>query len=873
MLLGTAIYVNAFTKNRANGNNPWLITPSSPSSSLYALKDIKSSYSLRSVESEKPLIVSPASSDTSPSNQSPSSSSSPSSTDNDSYSTSEKYNTTPPPSTSQQSSTPFEKRHYDLEQSYAAKSKYSSKRYNNKINRNRSGKSSSKGDQGYTKRKSQSSFYSDKTKALERVLASCREGKQGQANTNAITVTLTEANHAITTAGRMGRINDAIEIFKSITTSLDYTPDLMSYNNLIWCAGNSGRIDLAKKLFTDITKSNLRPNVYSYGSLLHGFAKSKNYKQALLYLDRMIAEGLVPNQIVFTSTMEACAAAGQYREALGVMDRIVKMGFKPDRTMVNTAIKACSLAGAMEEAESLAQSLREFGSMDLFTYHTLMMGNTKLQRHSRVLSLYEEAVDSSAKLDGGIYSLAMLASLNQGLYIQVPRIATTARDAGVQLTEAAYTILIQAYAELGASDLSLACLDTMTEEGLTANVITYSAIMAACKDKPRTVLGLLDRMRAENVDANTVVLSTAIHSLARGGGSYTEKAYEILQDMEANGPEPNIYTYNNVVRVFAEAGKLDEALEVLQTIRRKRLVPDRYTFTTLLMACGRTNSSEEVAHLMNQMRDFGVMPDAIAYGAAMDAHRRAGNSLAAVQCLSDMHKSRVEPTAAHYNLVIRTLRAQGYVDKMFRMVVAISLKDGARINGNTFELVVEALLEQDRWRESLQLVGVMDRMGYKPSLGLCLSLLDQLERARQYKAAFAIYRYMVKSGYDFYENTLLNDVFKRLVNVAAKGIDAASTKLVATVPLEALMDSGTVGLESYSSTIETMSEKLSTLKTPLPTENTPPDARETADYEYEAEYEEYAELEDKLGDIGGYRGTERDIGYGEEYDWESDLEG
>lgn len=31
---------------------------------------------------------------------------------------------------------------------------------------------------------------------------------------------------------------------------------------------------------------------------------------------------------------------------------------------------------------------------------------------------------------------------------------------------------------------------------------------------------------------------------------------------------------------------------------------------------------------------------------------------------------------------------------------------------------------------------------------------------------------MVRDGYDFYENAVLNGVFKRLVNVAAKGVDA-----------------------------------------------------------------------------------------------------
>ena len=46
----------------------------------------------------------------------------------------------------------------------------------------------------------------------------------------------------------------------------------------------------------------------------------------------------------------------------------------------------------------------------------------------------------------------------------------------------------------------------------------------------------------------------------------------MLMDMEENGPEPNIYTYNNIVRVFAEAGKLERAMSILKNINRRKLV-------------------------------------------------------------------------------------------------------------------------------------------------------------------------------------------------------------------------------------------------------------------------------------------------------------
>lgn len=640
------------------------------------------------------------------------------------------------------------------------------------------------------------------------MLEACRQNQKRERVSSSV-VSITEANHAIVTAGRLGRLDDAMTIFKSLDDAhLGYGPDLMSYNNIIWVLGNSGQFDAAKRVFSKLTTStDLKPNVYTYGSLLHGCAKAKAYKQALMLLDRMEEERITPNQVVFTSAMEACAEAGQHKDAIAVMSRMEKIGMKPDLAMVNAAIKACSLAGAMEEADVLAQRLRNLGSMDVLTYHTLMMGNTKLGRHHRVLALFDEAVDSNTVLDGGIYSLAMLSALNSGLYQQVPKLADRARDQGVALTEASYTILMQAFAEAGAGDQAVACLDAMESEGLRPNVISYAAAMAASRERPQVVVELLERMKVQGCEPNTVVLTAAINSLSREGGQYTDMAYAILADMERNGPEPNIYTYNTVTRAFAEQGRLREALQVLESIRRRGLEPDRFTFTNLLMAAARTSEVVEtspgtegevntgssspiprdsVQEIIKAMRAAGIQPDLISYGAAIDAHRRNNNSLRAVECLSDMHRSHIEPTAAHYNLVLRTLRAENYVDKMFKMVMAISSKEGARINCNTFELTIEALMEVDKWKESLLLLRTMERLGFKPSLEVYVALCEKLEKAREYKAVLALYKAMGAQGYDFYENSVLNGVFKRLVSVVGKvgKVDESAVPLAAVAGLQ-----------------------------------------------------------------------------------------
>jgi hypothetical protein len=62
--------------------------------------------------------------------------------------------------------------------------------------------------------------------------------------------------------------------------------------------------------------------------------------------------------------------------------------------------------------------------------------------------------------------------------------------------------------------------------------------------------------------------------------------------------------------------------------------------------------------------------------------------------------------------------------------------------------------------------------------------VEVLERAKQYRAVLAVYRYMESKGYDFYENSILNGIFKRLVQVASV---SAKADLVVTAPLDAFL--------------------------------------------------------------------------------------
>jgi pentatricopeptide repeat protein len=157
-------------------------------------------------------------------------------------------------------------------------------------------------------------------------------------------------------AGRVGRYSDALFIFDAIS-KLGFHVDLKCYNSIIWAAGNSGDTESARKLYEELLMHhpNLLPNEFTYGSLMHGCAKTKDATRAMYYLKEMEKRQLKPNEIILTSAMDACSGKNSYKMALSMLDRMKEVKLKPDITMMNAAIKVCCLDGEVELAERYAR--------------------------------------------------------------------------------------------------------------------------------------------------------------------------------------------------------------------------------------------------------------------------------------------------------------------------------------------------------------------------------------------------------------------------------------------------------------------------------------------------------------------------------------
>lgn len=132
--------------------------------------------------------------------------------------------------------------------------------------------------------------------------------------------------------------------------------DVRVVNCLIDAYAKSGSIENASRVFEEMVDA--RRNLFSWTSIISGFAMHGMVKEAVDCYRRMENEGHRPNWVTFLSVLNACSHGGLVEEGLEFYGKMVgDYKIKPTIKHYGTLIDMLGRAGRLEEAEKMALSI------------------------------------------------------------------------------------------------------------------------------------------------------------------------------------------------------------------------------------------------------------------------------------------------------------------------------------------------------------------------------------------------------------------------------------------------------------------------------------------------------------------------------------
>lgn len=254
-------------------------------------------------------------------------------------------------------------------------------------------------------------------------------------------------------------------------------------------------------------------------------------------------------------------------------------------------------------------------------------GNTK-----RALSLLQVVKDKGLPLDTYCYTAVIDACAKAKMWKKALALLDEMQDQGIEPSEVTYSVTISACGNGGQWQKALDLLQLMKTKGMSVNAITYNAALTALskasRQKARYSTGKFSSEQDDDFDDH--------------GDGLWSRALGILEEMKADGIEPDGFCYSSAISCCGAEGRWKEALELIDTMKKggPRTRPNRISYTAAISACGRAGEAEHALTLFQSMKDEGLSADRVAYNALFAALRVAGDATKTFQLWGEICGTR-----------------------------------------------------------------------------------------------------------------------------------------------------------------------------------------------------------------------------------------
>lgn len=327
-------------------------------------------------------------------------------------------------------------------------------------------------------------------------------------------------------------------LLEEAKTLFDKMPErtVVSWTTMIWAYCNAKMNNKAFEFFVLMHREGVRPNMYTYSSILRACVCLLNLRQLHCGI---IKVGLDSDVFVRSALIDVYAKWGELRDALCVFNEMAT----GDLVVWNSIIGAFAQNSDGDEALDLFKRMKRAGfAADQATLTSVLRACTGLallelgtQVHVHVLKYDQDLILNNALLD----MYCKCGSLEDAQFIF---------DRMVEKDVISWSTMIAGLAQNGYSQKALKFFELMKASGLEPNYITILGVLFACSHAGLVEDGLC-----------------YFHSMKNVYGIDPEKEH-----------------YGCIIDLLGRAGKLDQAVKLINEMDYE---PDAVTWRALLGAC------------------------------------------------------------------------------------------------------------------------------------------------------------------------------------------------------------------------------------------------------------------------------------------------
>ncbi|KAH7288105.1 hypothetical protein KP509_31G012200 [Ceratopteris richardii] len=389
---------------------------------------------------------------------------------------------------------------------------------------------------------------------------------------------------------KQGEVAQVVSYFEKMQ-HMALTPDAVSYSLVLRACGILGLLDKVEQIHEDIEKlqlleedvvlctalvgayakcgalakaQNLAKNlpsqsIASWSALIAGYVQHGNGDQALICFEQMLQEGILPDEVTFACMLKACSITQVIQRGEQIHAVIAVQNWLQDNNMLGNALM--DMYAKCGDLVKAVQVFQEVPLLNLVSWNTLITGYVEQGQGEEALEYFEKMQQNGLFPDEVTFLCSLRACAEIGATDRGERIHEMIRK---NYTLKNNSILGAALVDMYAKGGALPKAQQVLEELPTRDVVVWSALIAGYAQcgQSKQVLHCLQSMQDEGLYPNLVTFSSLLNACSRFG--LVEDAYNYFLDMIIRyGVQPSIEHYSCLVDLLGRTGNLDKAISVI----------------------------------------------------------------------------------------------------------------------------------------------------------------------------------------------------------------------------------------------------------------------------------------------------------------------
>ncbi|KAG9456928.1 hypothetical protein H6P81_001436 [Aristolochia fimbriata] len=309
-----------------------------------------------------------------------------------------------------------------------------------------------------------------------------------------------------------------------------FTLTLRSYNTILMSLARFMKIDLMKEVYGDILEDKLKPNIYTFNTMINAHCKGGDIVEAKRYMNYILQHGLVPDTHTYTSLILGYCRASD-------LD-----GCKPDAQVYTSFIRAYCREGKFAEVENLMLKMKLDGVQpDVVTYVTLMDGYGSSGLKDLAFDVFKHMFLAGCKPDYHAYAVMLK-------HIFREKIVKDTESSAVFDVWKTLTI-----------DNAFNFLEQMVSHGCSPCVDSFEALIwGFCKeDRLEDAQNLVQHMSHLGIPPDEDIYTNLVNCCCKLG-MYLD-ALKLVERMVETGHLPRLESYKLLINAFSDQKQYDNA--------------------------------------------------------------------------------------------------------------------------------------------------------------------------------------------------------------------------------------------------------------------------------------------------------------------------